>query len=323
MRSQLLLRRAICVAAFFSSTLCAASGFPERPVRIVVPFAAGGAADTLGRELAARLSEVWSRPVVVENRPGATGAIGAQAVQSAAADGHTLLLTASAPVVLVPALAGRRSEFLSDFTPISTVAAWDLILVSNPSVPVKDVKQLMGYAKTAGSSLSYASAGNGAVNHVAGAVLARMAGVDMVHVPYNGDGPGMADLLSGRVTLSFLSSQVALPQVRSGKLNALAVAGPARLPTLGDVPTMVESGFKEFEFRAWVGLFGPKGLPAPVQQEIQGAVAGAMNQDTVRARLQQTGSAVDTSSSAAFAERIQRETEKWRYFSQMTGIKGE
>lgn len=299
----------------------AAFAFPDRPVRIIVPYAAGGAADVLAREMGARLSEVWARPVVIENRPGATGAIGARVVQNAAPDGHTLLVTASAPVVLVPALESRPSEFLTNFTPITTIAAWDLILVSNTTVPASDVKDLLEFAKTSRDNLSYASAGNGAVNHVAGAVFGKLAGINMAHIPYAGDGPGIGDLLAGRVTMSFLSAQVALPLIKAGKLKAMAIAGPSRISMLPEVPTMIEAGLKDFEFRAWIGLFGQRDLPAPLVRDIQEAVRNAMNQDGVRARLQQMGSVTDTSTSSAFYERIQRENAKWRSFVQLTDIK--
>jgi tripartite-type tricarboxylate transporter receptor subunit TctC len=314
----------------FSSVLllvtgtAAAAGFPERPVKVVVAYAAGGAVDAIGREMAAGLSALWGQPVVVENRPGATGSVGAQAVLSAPPDGYTLLLTASAPVALVPALTAKPPhDFLSEFVPITTVASWDLILVVHPSLPVNDVKGLIALAKSSGKELTYASAGNGAVNHIAGAVFAKKSGVDMVHIPYKGDGPALTDLLAGRVTMSFLSAQVALPQIKAGKLKALAIAGPSRLPLLPDVPTMVEAGMKDFEFSAWTGLFGPASMPAAIAQDIQAAVGRAMNQEPVRNRLLQTGSVVQTSTSSAFAQRIRREIAKWRSFAQLTGIKAD
>jgi tripartite-type tricarboxylate transporter receptor subunit TctC len=301
-----------------------AAGFPDRPVKLVVAYPAGGAVDAIGRELATSLSGVWGQPVVVENRPGATGSVGAQAVLSAPPDGYTLLLTASAPVALVPALAAKPPhDFLSEFVPITTVATWDLILVVQPSLPVNDVKGLIALAKSSGNQLTYASAGNGAVNHIAGAVFAKMSGADMVHIPYKGDGPAVTDLLAGRVTMSFLSSQVALPQIKAGRLKALAIAGPSRLPVLPEVPTMVEAGVKDFEFSAWTGLFGPASMPAPIVQDVQVAVARAMNRDDVRNRLLETGSLVQTSTSGLFAQRIRREIAKWRSFVQLTGIKAD
>jgi tripartite-type tricarboxylate transporter receptor subunit TctC len=301
-----------------------AADFPERPVRVVIPYAAGGAVDTIGREMAAKLSELWKQPVVVDNRPGATGLIGAQAVLASQGDPHTLLLTASAPVVLAPAISGKASvNYLTELLPVTTVASWDLILVASPELQANDVKSLLSSAKASGKPLSYASAGNGAVNHVAGAVFAKLAGIDMVHVPYKGDGPALTDLLAGRVTLSFISSQVALPQIRAGKLKALAVAGPGRMAALPSVPTMVESGIKDFDFTAWTGLFAAPGTSAATVRQIQDAVGRVMNQQAIREKLLQTGSVVDTGTPAAFEQRIRSESAKWRSFIQLTGIKEE
>lgn len=314
----------VVVAVASLIVLPALAAFPDRPVRIVIPFPAGGAADAIGREMGNRLSAIWARSVIIDNRAGATGALGAQAVMAAAPDGYTLLMTASAPVVLLPAISERpTTDYAREFVPVTTVATWDLILVVAPSVPANDVKGLITYAKSASKPVSYGSAGNGAVNHVAGALFGKLNGLDLVHVPYKGDGGITTDLMGDIISMSFLSSQVALPQIKAGKLKALAVAGSKRMAALPNVPTMVESGVKDFEFNAWTGLFAPLGTPAPLVDEIQKAVARALNDEGIRSRLLATGSMVETGSPAQFRGQIERESAKWRAFARITGVKGE
>src|SRR3954469_5949642 len=250
-----------------------AAEWPERPVKIVVPYAPGGPVDLVGRLVGDKLAARLGQNFVIENKPGANGAIGVQALMAAPNDGYTLLLHASAGVTIYPAVMRNPAfDTLRDLTPISVVVLFDLILCANPEMPFRTVKEFVAYAKANPNKLSFGSAGVGAMNHVGTEWFKMMAGIDIVHVPYRGDAPVAADVASGTLGVSFVSSNLALPLIKAGKLRALAVPSRKRLAVLPDVPTMAEAGYPDFDLQPWTGLFGPAGLDKGIEAKLSAAV---------------------------------------------------
>jgi tripartite-type tricarboxylate transporter receptor subunit TctC len=301
-----------------------AAGFPEKAVRLIVPYAAGGPTDVVGRVLAEGLSAIWGQQVYVENKAGASGVLGVRALTASPPDGYNLMFTASAAFVIYPAMIEKPPyDSVTDFTAISSISYSDLILVVNERLPVNDVDELIAYIRAHPGKVSYASAGIGAVNHIGGELFRRLTQTDIVHIPYKGDAPAIVDLLSGDVTMSFMSSQLAIPQIRAGKLKPLAVSSKTRMAGLPKVPTMMEAGVKDFDLRAWNALVGPANMPPELVQQINAAVVKAMDHPDVKARLADLGLVVDTSTADAFAQRLKTETLRWRAFIKSAGIKAE
>ncbi|MGE0804955.1 MAG: tripartite tricarboxylate transporter substrate binding protein [Burkholderiaceae bacterium] len=290
----------------------AAQSYPSQPVRIIVPFQAGGLTDIVAREIGSRLGERLGTAVVVENRPGAGGNIGADLVAKAPPDGHTLLM-GSIGTNAVNALIYRKMPYDSAtaFAPISLVASGTLMLVVNPAVPAKDLKQLLSLARAEPGRLSYASGGNGASQHLAGELLKTMAGVDIVHVPYKGIAHGVTDLVAGQVSMTFDMATV-LPYVKSGKLRPIAVANGQRSSSLPDVPTIAEAGLPGYEASAWYGLFAPAGTPAEIVRRLNSEVVGILKRPEVREKFISLGAEPVGNSSEAFAAFIAAEVDKWR-----------
>jgi tripartite-type tricarboxylate transporter receptor subunit TctC len=287
--------------------------YPEKPVRIVVPYAAGGPTDTVARVIAERLAERWKQQVIVENKPGAAGVIGVQAVLASPADGYTLLLHATSGLTIYQALQKTPAyDTLRDLTPISKASFSPLVLVAHPSMPFSDVKSLLAYAKQNSGKLAFASAGIGALNHIGGELLKLQTGADMVHVPYKGDAPAVADLLNGNVPIAFLSSNLALPQVEAGKLKGLAVTSAARIDAAPSLPTMIEAGLPEFELTAWNAFLGPAGLPRAIVDKVNGDLVDALGRQETRKRLAELGLTTKSGSPDELANDIRNEIAKWR-----------
>ena len=249
-----------------------AQEYPNRPIRFVVPFPPGGATDVMARTLAARLHESLGQPVVVENRAGAAGAIGSEAVAKAPADGYTILLGTISTHGTSPAVNPKLPyDVNKDFTAISLLAHAPLVLLVHPEVPVQSLQDFLRLARS-GQPPAYGSNGNGSYNHLAVELLKGLANVDLLHVPYKGAGPAIQDLMAGQIKFGAHDIAGVAPHIRSGKLKALAVASKQRVPGL-DIPTTAESGIADFEVTAWYALFGPPGVPAPVLTRLHGAVA--------------------------------------------------
>jgi tripartite-type tricarboxylate transporter receptor subunit TctC len=279
----------------------------------VVPYAAGGSADQVARYLGDKLSERWKQPVVVDNKPGASGAIGAEAVISSPPDGHTLLLHAAAGLAIYQATRKQPAfDTLRDLVPISSVVHSPLILVVHRSLPVEDVKGLIDYVRKNPGKISYGSAGPGAMNHVGVELLKLRTGLQMLHVPYKGDAPVVVDMLNGTLTLSFLSSNLAIAQIKGGKLKGLAVSTRTRSEAIPDLPTMAEAGFADFDLKAWSGILGPRGLPADLVARLNQAVVEVLSQPEVKRRLLESGFTADPTTPEQFSERIRGEIDMWR-----------
>jgi tripartite-type tricarboxylate transporter receptor subunit TctC len=264
----------------------AAAGWPDHPIRVVVPYAPAGPVDLVTRLVGEKLGARFGQSFVVENKPGANGAIGVQSVIASPPDGYTLLLHASAGVTIYQAVMKQPAfDTLRDLTPISLVCYFDLILCANPALPFRTVKEFVAYAKANPGKLSYGTAGVGAMNHVGAEWFKSMAGIDIVHVPYRGDAPVAADLAAGVLGVAFVSSNVSIPLIRTGKLNALAVPSRHRIAVLPDVPTMAEAGYPDFDLQPWAALFGPAGLDKSIVSSLDGALTQILTEPDVVQRL--------------------------------------
>ena len=248
----------------------AAQTFPTRPVRLIVPFSAGGAADVPGRMLGQRLTELFKQQVVIENRPGAGSTIGAEAAAKAPPDGHTLFMISNTHFVSAALYKKLSYDALNDYTPLTQMTNAPNVLVVHPSLPAKSVKELIALAKAKPNQIDYASSGNGSTQHLTGALFTKMAGIQMTHVPYRGSGPATADMLAGQVTVGFPGIAGMLSFIKGGKLRALGVSGSRRSLELPDVPTIAEAGVPGYEIVAWFGISGPKGMTRDLQMRLHG-----------------------------------------------------
>ncbi|PVY79732.1 tripartite-type tricarboxylate transporter receptor subunit TctC [Cupriavidus alkaliphilus] len=318
------LRRLALVVAMCCLPLAQAAGaaeYPARPLRLVVPFTPGGTTDILARVVGARLGEVLGQSVVVENRPGAGGNLGAEAVARAAPDGYTLLMgTLGTQVTNAYLYARMPYDAAQDFVPVTLVANSPNVLLTNASQPVRSVADVIALAKREPGRINYASTSTGGSPHLSGELLVSMAGVTMQHVPYKGAAPAMTDLLAGQVELMFDNLPSALAQIRAGKVKALAVTSPQRSPVLPDVPTVQESGLPGYVVNSWFGLFAPAGTPPEIVARLQKAAAGVLAEPAVRQRIEQLGAMPGGDTPAAFAAIIRADHDKWSRVIRQAGI---
>ena len=317
--------RRLALAAFACLSLvhgvAAAQPYPSRPIRIVVPFAAGGATDLIARVTGQKLTESLGQQVVVENRPGASGMIGADAVARAAPDGYTLLMASTAEIAINPSLYPTMSyDPAKDLAPVTLAGITPLILVVNPGTPLRSVADIVAEAKK-GAKLSFASAGNGSVQHLAGELLKQTMSIDVAHVPYKGAAPALTDLLGGQVSLFFSGMPPAMPHVKSGKLRALAVTTTRRSPAAPDVPTMAEAGVTGFDISNWFGVFAPAGTPAAVLDRLNAEFVKALALPDVKERLASQGAETVGNSRDEFAAFIKAEAAKYAQLIKVSGAK--
>ena len=290
-----------------------AQSYPTKPIRLIVPFAPGGNVDITARAVAPAIGEVLGQPVVVENRVGAGGTIGADAVAKAAPDGYTLLMGSNSTVSVAPALYPKNPyNPVRDFAPVSILATVPFVLVTNPSVPVKNVGELIALAKAKPDYLSMASAGTGSSNHLVGELFGSITGTRLTHIPYKGSGPAQVDLTAGQVNVMFDQLTSALPNIKAGKLRALAVTSPARSPSLPDVPTFAEAGVRNFELANITGILAPAGTPADIVAKLYAASVKALSMPAVRERLAALGVDPVGSSPAEFAAFIRDDYARWQ-----------
>jgi len=319
--SRCLFAALVVVAAFATSTAASAQGYPNRAVRLVVPFPAGGPADALGRAIADQWSKMWGQPVIIENRGGAGGNLGAEVVARAAPDGYTLLLNASSHVINASLYEKLPYDPIKDFTPVSEVASYMLVLVVHPSAPPKSVKEFVAFAQNKPDGLSVANAGLGTPTHLAAVFFAQAAGVKLVHVPYRGAAPASTDLIAGQVPAMFNNPVNAVPQVKSNNLRALAVTGAKRLSLLPDLPTIAESGYPGFETRTWYGLFGPAGMSADIVRKLHADTDKVMRMPEVANNLVAQGWDIAVSPPDQFSKVLQSEMDRWSAVVKRAGIK--
>ena len=298
--------------------------YPTKPVRLIVPFAPGGAPDLVARGLAPKLNESLGQPVIVENRAGAGGIIGMEAVARAAPDGHTLVVGSAGPLAIVPNLHRKLSyDVMRDFAPISMVTAMPFLLVVHPSLPVKSVKDLMALAKARPGELNYGSPGNGSTTHLATELLKSATGMKMTHIPYKGVAEAATALVSGQVQVLSGDLNAMLPQVKAGRMRGIAVTSARRSQLLPDTPTVAESGVPGFDASGWMGVLAPAATPAPVIERLNATIAKALAAPDTRNRLGALGGEVRASSPAEFAAFIRTEAAKWSKLIKSAGIEAE
>jgi tripartite-type tricarboxylate transporter receptor subunit TctC len=289
-----------------------AATYPVRPIRFIVPFAPGGGGDIVGRIVGQRLSERLGKPLIVDNRGGAGGTLGTDLAAKDAPDGYTLLLGNVGPLALSPSLyPGLSYAPARDLAPVTMVASFPNLLVSNASLPVKSVQELVAYAKARPGKLNFASAGSGTSTHLAAELFKSEAGIDVVHVPYKGGAAALTDVISGQVAYYFGSLPSSLPLARSGKLRALAVTSLKRSPAAPDIPTVAESGYRGFETSAWYGLLVPAGTPRDIIAKLNAGTMFVLGLPDVKERLAQEGSEPMGNSPAEFGAYIKSEIAKW------------
>jgi tripartite-type tricarboxylate transporter receptor subunit TctC len=307
----------------FILALVSASAFadyPERPVRLIVPFAPGGGTDLTSRLISQHLSEALGKPVVVENRAGGAGNMGTELVARAPADGHTLVLASLSTSVNVSLFKTLPFNPLTDFAPVSLVVKVPLLVVVHPSLPVNSIEELIQLAKAKPGQLNYASGGLGTANHVGGELFKYMANLQIVHVPYKGGGPALADVAGGHVPLFFGTMTSTRDLVKSGRLRALATTTAARSPSWPELPTVAESGVAGFEVSAWFGVLAPAGTPRPIIDRLSGELIKMLRIPEVREGLLAQGSDPVGSTPEEFARHLRAEIDKWAKVVQASGL---
>ena len=311
----------ITLGAALALAAQAASSFPDKPVNIIVPFPAGGSTDTVARALALSMGEQLGKPFVVENRPGATGTIGAGAVKRAAADGYTLLVASLGPFVVTPHMVRNVPyDAGKDFDYITVPVQAPNVLVASPTQKARSVSEVIAALKANPGKISFASSGNGSSDHLSAELFWQQTGTEAVHVPYKGGAPAITDLLGGQVDFSFQNVNAVLSHLRSGKLRAIAVTGSQRSPVLPDVPTLAEAGVKGAEVYSWQGMAAPKGLPADVKARLAKAAIAAVQQPDVRKRFVEQGLEIVGNTPEEFTRFQAQENERWKQLIQTRKI---
>jgi tripartite-type tricarboxylate transporter receptor subunit TctC len=296
-----------------------AEGYPDKPVTLVVPYPPGGATDVIARLIAEKLPSAWGQQVIINNRPGAGTTVAAESVARSAGDGYTLYMTTAAHTISASLYKKLNYDPLKDFAPLTLTSTIPLVLVTAPSLPVKNLNELIAYAKASPQGLSMASTGNGTPQHLTGELFKARAGLNLVHVPYRGDAPMITDLIGGQVQMAFVTLSAALPHIQSGKLKAIALAHPRRVEAIAQVPTMTEAGMKNFEAATWFGLFAPSSMPAALREKIYHDVAKIVATPEMTKKLQDMGGDVNNSSPQQFQAFINDEAQRWAEGVKLSG----
>jgi len=316
------IRTFLALALLAFASLARADDYPSRPIRFVVPYPAGGPLDTVARLLGQKVSESMKQPIIVDNRPGAGGNIGADFVAKSAPDGYTILMGAVATHAINPTLYSHIPyDPVADFMPITQVASTPNVLVVNPSVPAKDVREFIAYAKANPGRLNFGSGSTGSAGHLAGELFKTMAGVDMTHVPYKGAGPAMQDLVAGQIQLMFDNLASSLGQIRAGKVRALAVTTAKRTSLAPELPTIAESGLPGFDINTWFGVFAPAKTPQPVVDRLYTEFTRALAMPDVRQKMIDLGAEPVGNKPAEFAAYIRSEKDKYARVIRASGAK--
>ncbi len=312
---------AALAAGLLIACAAAAQDYPSRPIRIIVPFSAGGAVDGPMRAVAQELSKQLKQQIVIDNKPGAGATIGSEMVAKAAPDGYTLLLASQTNAISATLYNKLSFNPIDDFAPISLLGREPGVLVVHPSQPVKNVAELVALAKQRPGQLNYASSGNGSGQHLFMAMFASMAGINVVHVPYRGSGQATTDLLGGTVQMSLPGTQAMVKHIKEGKLRALATTGVTRSPQLPDVPTLAESGLSGYSAYVWMGLLAPKGTPPAIVERLQREVKIALAAPEVKGFFNEAGIEMVGSTAAEFGSYFREERDRWARIVKETGAK--
>jgi tripartite-type tricarboxylate transporter receptor subunit TctC len=300
-----------------------AQSYPERPIRFICPYAPGGTTDILTRTIAQKLTELMKQSVVVENRAGAGGNVGSDVAAKAAPDGYTILMAPVSPLAINVSLYAGKMPFnpQRDFAPITLVAKVPLVIVTHPSVPARNIKELIGLAKARPGKLTYGSAGNGSSNHLIGEMFKAAAGVQIVHIPYKGGAPALVALMSGETDMMVGQVPSVGVQVKANRVRALAISGAKRSAALPDVPTLIESGLSGFDATSWYAIVAPAGTPKPIIDRLHAEITRAINSDEVRKRLRDEGADVETTTPEQLAAFVRAEIDKWAHAVKISGAK--
>ena len=315
-------RAASAVLLALMTLAAQAQSYPSRPVRLIVPLAAGGGMDTVARGVALRLTDTLGQTVVVDNRGGGGGSIGAELVAAAAPDGYTLIMM-SATSVIHPMMYKARYETLRDFAPVSQVTTQPYVIVVNPTVPAASVKELVAYAKANPDKLNYASSGNGSLIHLASELFRITTGTRMTHIPYKGIGAAYPDLIAGNIQLIFASIISAQPHVKAQRIRALAVTGPKRAGSSPELPTVAEAGVPGYAVTQWYAVFAPAGTPKAVVDRLQGDIVKVLQLSEVTMRMTADGAESVGSTPQQLAAHVKAERDKWAKVIKQAGIKGD
>jgi tripartite-type tricarboxylate transporter receptor subunit TctC len=311
----------IATLAALCASSAAAQQYPTRAIRVVVGFAPGGGTDIVARIIGAKLSETWKQPVVVENRAGATGTIGADVVAKAPPDGYTLILGHVNSHGIAPNLFKKLPyDAQRDFEMVAYVGYVPNVLVVHPSIPAKNVKELIAIAKVRPGQMSYASSGVGSTQHLAGEMLKLISGIDIVHIPYKGSGPAVVDLIAGHVVMNFDTMPPVLPHIKSGRMRALAVTTPKRAGPLPEVPTMVEAGLKGFEMTNWYGFMAPGKTPREIVVKLNAEINKIMGLPEQKFKLEEVGTQLDPISTEQFTKFLGSEIAKYAKLVKASGV---
>lgn len=300
-----------------------ADSYPVKPVRLVTPFPPGGGTDILARALAPRMSESLGGSVIVENRAGAGGLVGIEAVARAAPDGYTLLLVSGSLTIIPSLFPNVRYDPVKDFTPVTLATRQPYIAVVHPSLPAKNIRELIALARARPGQVTYASAGSGGAGHLGMELLKTMVKVNIVHIPYKGSGPALIDVLGGHVSLMFASAPSAMPHIKTGRLRALAMTGSQQSAAVPGVPTIAESGLPGFETYGWYGVLAPAGTAPPVIARVHGAIIKAMAAPEVMERIVADGSEAVAGTPEQFADYIKRDIPKWAKVIKESGARAD
>jgi tripartite-type tricarboxylate transporter receptor subunit TctC len=316
-----MLRSAVALLLAIASFAAAAQNYPNRPVKIIVPYAVGGSADVYGRVLAAKLSEALGQPFVIENRPGAGAIVGTDAVAKSAPDGYTLLVMSNTHTVNETLFPKKPYQLMRDLAPITGINSQDLLLVANPKVPASNLKEFLAYAKKNPGKLNYASSGPGTPYHMAGELFKYMAGVDIVHIPHKGSDQARTAVLAGEVDIMFDAISTIIGQVNAGKLKALGTSGKTRSPVTPEVPTLSEAGVPGYEATIWLGLMAPAGTPKPIIDGLNSAVNKVINSPDVKENWAKQGALPMGMTPDEFGKFIRADVQKWAKLVKETGMK--
>jgi tripartite-type tricarboxylate transporter receptor subunit TctC len=308
-------------AALLAACTSRAEDYPNKPIRLVAPFSPGGATDVLARIVGQKINERLGQPVVIENRVGAGGNIGAEQVARAAPDGYTLLMGGVPHAIAASLYAKLGYDLVKDLSAVAEVASFPSMLVLHPSLPANSVAELIALARARPGQLNFGSAGNGSPNHLALELFDTMARVKMVHIPYKGAGQVVGDLLAGQLQLASMGFPVAMPHVQSGKLRAIAVTGAARSPLLPMIPTVSESGLPGFDVTSWYGVFGPAALPQEMAAKLNAEISNAITGPELKERLTALGAEPSVKTPGQFAQYVKNEIVKWAKVVRESGAK--
>ena len=313
---------ALTVALVLAAGAASAQQWPTKPVRFVAPFAPGGGTDFIARIAAQKLTEAIKHQVIVENRPGAGGTLGAEVGAKAPPDGYTFTVIAGSYAVN-PSLYKLSFDSANDITPVIQFSQGPFVIVSHPSLPAKNAKELIAIAKAKPGQLNYASSGQGSITHLATELFAMMAGIKMTHIPYKGTGPAVTDTMAGHTQLLWGSAAAAVPMVKGGKLKAIGVSTMQRIAALPDVPTVNESGLKGYDVILWHGLIGPKGLPQPIVERVNGELNKALKAKDMEEKLAADGVSPAGGTAQQFGALIKRDIDTWAKVVKQAGVKPE